>query len=103
MEWNLLKKGVAMKATISALAALFLTIALAATAQAWYNNGPPPINAFSPGCCYPNWDTGYYGPYSNWPPYCQPFQGFHPQVPFGNDCGGYRFARGPRDYFMVEP
>jgi hypothetical protein len=96
-----------MKATISVLATLFLALALTATAAAWGDYSPPPINAFTPGCyCYPYWDIYAYGSYPNWPPYCQPFQGFQPRVPFGNDSGygsGYRFARSPRDYFMMDP
>ncbi len=92
-----------MKATISGLAALFLALALTTAAQAWYEYSPPPVNAFTPGCyCYPCWGGCSYGQYTNWPPCCQPFQGFRPQVPMGND-GGYRFARSPRDYFMVDP
>jgi hypothetical protein len=95
-----------MKTTISVLATLFLALAFTATASAWGDYSPPPINAFTPGCyCYPSWDMYSYGSYPNWPPYCQPFQGFQPQMPqmpFGNDSG-YRFARSPRDYFMMDP
>lgn len=90
-----------MKATIAGLAALLIALALTTAAQAWFGYGPPPYNAFSPGCCYPCWDMGCYGSYSNWPPCCQPFQGFRPQVPMGS--GGQSFARSPRDFFMVEP
>jgi hypothetical protein len=101
---DLPKKGVAMKATISGLAALFLALALTTAAQAWYEYSPPPVNAFTPGCyCYPCWGGSSYGQYTNWPPYCQPFQGFRPQVPMRGNDGGYRFARSPRDYFMVDP
>jgi len=100
---ELLKKGVAMKATISGLGVLFLALALTTTAHAWYGYGPPPpVNAFTPSCCYSYWDTCSYGSCDNWPPCSQPFQGFRPSVPMGNDCG-YRFARSPRDYFMVDP
>jgi hypothetical protein len=94
-----------MKATISGLSALLLALAFTTAAQAWYGYGPPPpVNAFSPSCC-PYWDGGSYSSYNNWPPYCPPFQGFRPPVPpMGSECGsGYRFARSPRDYFMVEP
>jgi len=92
-----------MKATISGLSAVLLTLALTAAAQAWFGCGncPPAVNAFSPSCCSPYWDGGGYSPYGNWPPYGEPFQGFRPPGPTGFSV--YPFARSPRDYFMVDP
>lgn len=92
-----------MKATIYGLSALLLTMTLTTVAQAWYGYGPPPpVNAFTPSCC-PYWDQYSCASYNNWPPCSQPFQGFRPPTPpFGNNCI-YRFARSPRDYFMVDP
>jgi len=90
-----------MKATISGMGAVLLALALTTGAQAWHDYSPPPVNAFTPSCCYPCSNMGFYGPCNNWPPYCQPFQGFRP--PASTSAPVYSFARSPRDYFMVEP
>jgi hypothetical protein len=89
-----------MRATIAGLSAVLLAMTLTTAAQAWYEYRPPPVNAFTPSCCYPCWDGGYYGPCNNWPPCCEPFQGFRPPISRGPT---HPFARSPRDYFMIDP
>ncbi|HLJ92061.1 MAG TPA: hypothetical protein VKU02_02595 [Gemmataceae bacterium] len=93
-----------MKTTLTGLGALVLALAFTNAAPAWFEYNPPQCNAFTPmGCCYPCWNMYSCGSYSNWPPCCQPFQGLQAPPPsMGNDCI-YRFARSPRDYFMVDP
>jgi hypothetical protein len=104
-----------MRATISGLSAVLLTLGLSAAAEAWwFHQSSPAVNAFSPGHCCPCWvGGGYTGPYGNWPPACEPFQGFASPASAAGAAGGFSggaggfftqpFARSPRDYFMVDP
>lgn len=99
-----------MRATLCLLAAVVLALTLTAAAQGWFGccSAPTAENAFSFNCCYPYpyWGTGFYGPISNWPPPCQPFQGFASPGSGGAGPTGFAthpFARSPRDYFMIDP
>ena len=99
-----------MKATLPWLAALVLTAAGSALAQAqlFY---PPPMPPQAPDACGPgyyctNYCGAVYGPnYCLQPPF-PPFNGFRPPLN-NNNCGNppaefpmHPFARSPRDYFM---
>jgi hypothetical protein len=95
-----------MRATMTMLGAALFTLTLTAGAQAWFRNdsAPPPINAFTPNwLCCPCWNGGCYNANSNWPPPCQPFQGFGSRPPAPTGFATQPFARSPRDYFMVDP
>jgi hypothetical protein len=108
-----LKKGVAMKATISGLSAVLLALALTATAQAWFGFGSKCAN------CTPSGDA--VNPGSNPANPGEPcahadggghrlckrlfhgglFQHLREPRPLG--IGSPPFARSPRDYFMLDP
>ena len=100
-----------MKATVSCLGALVVALAVSGSARADHpyffgcGNRPHAPDALGPGyTCY-NYCGAPYGPnYCVRPPW-PPFQGMLP-LPDGNGGGGqfmtHPFARGPRDFFMLD-
>lgn len=100
-----------MKATVSSFAALLVLGATASLAEA-NPYFPPPLPRQAPDTCntppfYVSNPCGaVYGP--NWwlrPPW-QPFNGIMPTPSQQNQPTGFPthpYARGPRDYFMLEP
>jgi hypothetical protein len=99
--------------SLAALAALLVWAVLSSSAQAQCCYIPPPK---APDMCqppqyYPGHDGGVYGWYV-YPPFA-PFNGMVSPAPWGGGGGGggggagagfitHRFARSPRDYFMIE-
>jgi hypothetical protein len=121
-----LKKGVAMKATISGLGAVLLPLALTTTTQAWFGFGSkcanctPSADAASPGPsadavsangAYLHGDECRHHLFGKCLFHGGLFQGglFHGGLfqgvgqPRVEGLGGPPFARSPRDYFMVDP
>src|SRR5262249_16013196 len=125
LRWSdLLKKGVAMKATISGLSSVLLALALTGTTQAWFGFGSkcaspaPPVDATNTslnpasadGSC-PSGAKGCHGLFCGAKGchglFCKHlFHGGlfqHLGLPKPLGFGGPPFARSPRDYFMVDP
>ena len=102
-----------MRFLVPALTALLLSAALSTSAQAQCCYIPPPKAPdmcqppqYYPGTCN---DGGVYGWYVY--PSFAPFNGMLPPPPWAQGGGGggagagfitHRFARSPRDYFMID-